>query len=264
MSYHLDGYGLLDRDLDGIADEPKSDKSRRAVAEVIASQSPELLAALGLGSRDDLAGLATDLAARGLAYPHQAWREGRSTCGGVAILSQFPIVSHQSPTGLVYRIGDTALTDRPTILDVSVLIAPSRLLRVVVAECKDKRFHSLGQTEMRRNEARLLSNHLRETLAGASPTWVLTTVALNDEPGSAPLRRLVEPGPTAAIDLCPRDQRGRAWTRANPDRDAFLRTDFLLASPALEQAGVQATLVDHPQGAVASRHRPFLTRIPTP
>lgn len=262
LSYHLDGYGLRDRDGDGQSNDPKPETERAAAADLITEISPDVLAVMDIVSAEDLSRLAGDLASRGAVYPHRAWLEASPPAGGLAVFSRLPIVSVQSPTNLAYRIGDTTLERRPPILDVTVLAGSSRLLRIVAAECKDKTFHPLGQTEMRRNEARLLSNHLRETVARPGLEWVLTAVVLHDEPDSAPLQRLLDPDLTPAREVPAQDDRGRGWTTWYPEREAYLRTQYLLASPALSDSAIRASVVDHPLCMQASRHRPVLAVIP--
>jgi hypothetical protein len=115
---------------------------------------------------------------------------------------------------------------------------------------------------MRRNEARLLSNHLRDTIARPAQDWVLAAVALHDEPDSAPLQRLLDPAFTPTRELPARDDRGHGWTTWIPERESYLRTNYVLASPALSTSGVQAVIVDHPQVLDASRHRPILVSLP--
>ncbi len=266
LSYHLDGYGFSDRDADGAPDDPKPPEECEAAAKVIADTAADIVALQGLGNSNDFARLCRDIHSLGESYPHQEVLQIADSSACLALLSRHPIASRQSKEHVPYRIGDHQLNMSHGILDVTLVIEPATLLRLVVSEFKDKSFHPAGQTEMRRNEGRLLANHLRFALEQNPETRILVAGALHDEPESAPVEELTVAKDAPVMDLRPGDDRHARWTVRRPGRDAYLRTDYLLASPGLvaDIDHSRTRIVEFPEVHVASTHRPLLATVRLP
>jgi hypothetical protein len=129
---------------------------------------------------------------------------------------------------------------------------------VVVTQLKSKDFHPAGQTEMRRNEARLLGNRLqrRDEPRGR----VLVAAHLADQPHSRPWDELAGPGGCGLTDLRPTDGSGNAWTERETEADGCARSDYLFADPALaaRAPGGARRIIRDPEAAAGSRHAPLV------
>jgi len=260
MTYNLDGYCLDDRDGDGQSDDPKPTEEREAVTAIIAAVSPDILAIQEIGSRSVLEGFEAALALQGLEYPYVRTASGGTTEYRVAILSRLPIVASRSHLD-EYTIGEHALHVPGGIMEVDIQVNSNRTIRLFTADLTPKHFHPAGQTEMRRNEARLLANHLRESSKECADELILFAGSLNDSPMSAPVREVTAADQAKGLrDLRPTDADGDAWTYFDSEEDTYLRSDYLLASAELTPFVVrdQTRVIDLPGTGLASDHRPLV------
>lgn len=261
MTYNLYAYTYEDRDGDGQTDDPKPPEEVAAVLELITQIAPDILAVQEIGAADMLRQFRYALKDRGLDYPYLEFIERGGHEKNIALLSRYPIVSRQSHLDDTYQLGDVELPVARGIIDVDIQITPSYRLRVMVAHLKSKVYHPLGQTEMRRSEARILSKYIRRALR-KNPALNLAVVGdFNDFYNSSPLRliRGREDHPYL-LDLRPADFVGDVWTHYESSLDLYQRIDYILASP-----GLAADLVPEKTHAVrsplmlkASDHRPLV------
>lgn len=260
-TYNLHRYGLHDRDGDGQRTDPKPEAERDAVAETIVGMRADVLALQEIGHPAVLDGLRADLRRRGLDYPHVELLQREDSETNIALLSRFPIVASRPRRMDAYTVGGTTQPVLRGFIDVDLDVGGGLRLRVFVAHLKSQVFHPLGQTEMRRSEARLLANHVRDALREDPGAWILVAGDLNDGPVSAPLRLLLggERQPTLH-DLRPADAPGGVWTWFGRADDTYARLDYLLASPALRRQVLDAEIrvVREPPAAAASDHRPVI------
>lgn len=184
--------------------------------------------------------------------------EGESTVH--ALWSARPIVDRRVRTGLAYRSGGRTHRLRNGILDVAVATASAGSLRLIAAGVKDKTFHPSGQSEMRRNESRLVGNHLADTVFGGPAASVVVFAALHDHPDSAPVRTLVNDGPIAWTDVRPADESDHAWTTHDPATDRYTRSHYLLVAPGID-GRVEAGLLDGRPCRDVSVTRPMWVRL---
>ncbi len=259
-TYNLQHYGLQDRDGDGQWNDPKPVREREAVADLLARLKPDILAVQEIGNPEIFGEFTGRLARNGLEYPHRALLQRGAGEDNLAVLSRFPIVARTDRLDDRYRIGAEDLTVLRGFLDVTLQVTPSYRVRLLVAHLKSKRFHRLGQTEMRRNEARLLANHVRQALRENPRANLLVCGDLNDDPGSAPLRELTGERGEILDDLRPVDAVGDAWTHRSWSLDAHARLDYFLASPGLKADWVRdgTRAVRDPAADRASDHRPLV------
>ena len=113
---------------------------------------------------------------------------------------------------------------------------------------------------MRRNEARLLCNHVRAILKENPDINLLVVGDFNDEPSSAPIQEIIQyQGKAILHDLRPVDDNGAAWTYRGFD-DNHQRIDYMLASDCLlpELVLDKTFVVYFPSLAKASDHRPVV------
>lgn len=258
-SYNLRHYSLEDRDGDGVRAEPKPAAERRAAVELLGRWKPDVLAVQEIGGTDVLDEFRCALRGVDLEYPHVEHILQPGSPVGLAVLSRFPIVARRPKTNDTYRIGDAELPVLRGFIDVDIE-APGRYrFRLFVAHLKSKVYHPRGQTEMRRNEARLLAQHVQQALRDQPAANVLVVGDLNDSPDSAPVQKLLGEETARLFDLRPIDAVGDAWTHHSRTVDVYSRIDYALASASMVPAFVRgkSCVIRDPAAPVASDHRPL-------
>ncbi len=260
MTYNLGRYGLADRDGDGQKDEEKPPREREAVIGLIAEARPDVLAVQEMGDPEVFREFRSALEKAGLPYDHAEFiQRGRSE-NNLAILSRYPIVSRQAHTNDAYSIGPAQLSVLRGFADVEIEVRPGYRFRLMAAHLKSKVYHRLGQTEMRRNEARLLNNHVRKILKEDPEANLLVVGDLNDTYQSAALHEAMGERTRLLRDLRPKDAVGDVWTHFGAFLDQYDRIDYILASPGMEAELVpeKTRVIRDPRTYEASDHRPVL------
>jgi endonuclease/exonuclease/phosphatase family metal-dependent hydrolase len=260
MTYNLRLYGYEDRDGNGLADNPKPDDERLAILEVLAAARPDVLAVQEMGNQDFFDGFRSELKSRGLDYPYAAYLHRGRYHANLALLSRFPITAQTLHTNDQYRMGTAELTVLRGFIEANIQVHSNYSFRIMVAHLKSKVFSKYGQTEMRRNEARLLNNHVRAALK-ADPELPLVVVGdLNDAPESAALHEVRGERKRILDDVRPADPLGDVWTYYSATLDQYERIDYILVSRAMQANVVrEKTLaIRHPRMLQGSDHRPLL------
>jgi len=260
MTYNLRQYTLTDRDGDGEQDDPKPEHERRAAVRLIAGARPDVLAVQEMGGASELAQFRDDLRKAGLDYPYtERLQRGRMEVN-LAVLSRFPIVSAQHHTNEWYSIGEARLPVARGFLDVEIQAAPQYRFRLLTAHLKSKVYSPLGQTEMRRNEARLLNKVVRDILEAHPGINLLVAGDLNDDYNSAPLREVSGKRGGTMTDLRPADSAGDVWTYFYTANDGYSRFDYFFVSDGMlpEVVREQTRVVRDPLTYEASDHRPVI------
>lgn len=258
MTYNVMRYGLDDRDGDGQKNDPKPADEVAAIVTIIAAEKPDVLAVQEIGSPLYFEELRRKLRQAGLDYTHADYVPGPvPDTGNLAVYSRFPIVSKQPITNEVYAIGAQRLPVLRGFLSVDIEPEPGCRFRLMTAHLKSKVFDPNGQTEMRRNEARLLAKHIRNAIASDKQLNLLVAGDLGDTVDSSAVREILASGVT---DLRPADPMGDVWSRYVKAQDAYERVDYLLASPAMLRRCIAAKsrTVRHPLLHDASDHRPLV------
>ncbi|TAN36158.1 MAG: endonuclease/exonuclease/phosphatase family protein [Verrucomicrobia bacterium] len=260
MTYNLRLYGYEDRDGDGQAKNPKPDDERLAVLDVLAAARPDVLAVQEMGNHDFFDGFRSELKARGLDYPHAVYLHRGQHQANLALLSRFPITSQTLHTNDQYSMGSAKLKVLRGFLDATIQVTPTYSFRIMVAHLKSKVFNKFGQTEMRRNEARLLNNHVRAALKENPDLQLVVLGDLNDAPESAALHEAKGERTRCLEDVRPADPLGDVWTYYSALLDQYERIDYILVSHAMQANVVrEKTLaVRHPQTLQGSDHRPVM------
>ena len=260
MTFNLNQYALLDRDGDADTLEPKPPEEAGSIVEAIRQVSPDVLAVQEMGDPAAWAEFKFSLRQAGLDYGYEEYlRRGRSVLN-MGVLSRFPIVATNSHVDDVYTIGPTKFPLMRGVIELDLEINPQYRLRLMVAHLKSKVFHSFGQAEMRRNEARLLNNHVRDALEADPAVNLLVVGDFNDDPSSAALRDIATYKRQRLLhDLRPTDAVGDAWTHREND-DNYHRIDYMLASAGLlpEVVPDKTFAVRSPLLMRASDHRPLV------
>ncbi len=260
MTCNLRGCGVADREEAPLQAESKPESERAAVAAVLAVARPDVLAVQEMGGPDFFANFRAELKTQGLDYPHAEYLECGRRQPNLALLSRFPIVARDPHTNDVYRIGAAQVPVARGFLDVSIAVSPSYSFRILVAQLKSKVFHPLGQSEMRRNEARLLHHHVRDALKANPALNLLVVGDLSDGPASAVLRELRGERPPCLEDVRPADALGDTWTHFSAQGDVYERLDYILVSRGMlpELVREKTCAVRHPLMLRGSDHRPLM------
>jgi endonuclease/exonuclease/phosphatase family metal-dependent hydrolase len=260
MTFNLNQYALVDHAGHSDTLDPKPRADAAAIIDAIRLVAPDILAVQEMGAPAAWAEFKLALQAAGLApFPYEEYLRCDPNDRNLALLARFPIVARNLHTNDTYTIGPTQFPLQRGILEADLQINPAYRLRLMVAHLKSKRFHEYGQAEMRRNEARLLCNYVRDSLKENPDLNLLVVGDLNDEPSSAAIREIVEyQDKTILHDLRPEDEAGAAWTFQGGD-DNHHRLDYLLASAGLlpEVLLDKTFVVNLPALAKASNHRPL-------
>ena len=259
MTYNLYRFSYEDRDHDGQKNNFKPEEQIRAVVEVIKNASPDVLAVEEIGDADSFQILRDRLSAAGLSYPHTEFLMRPEATVGLAVLSRFPIVGRNPITNETYTIASEELPVQRGFLNVDIQVNKDYRFRLIVAHLKSKLFHPLGQTEMRRNEARLLNKHVRRML-NRNPELNLVVVGdMNDTITSSALRELIGT-PPYLVDLRPSDYVGDIWSHFWEFQESYERLDYIFVSEAMRPEVVveKSHVVRDPAAHAASDHRPVM------
>jgi endonuclease/exonuclease/phosphatase family metal-dependent hydrolase len=260
MTYNLHQYALTDRDGGGELNDPKPESERRAVAALIAKERPDVLSVQEMGDAAVFAQFREELRAAGLDYPYaELLTRGRVEIN-LAVLSRFPIVAVQHHTNEWYSIGEAKVPVARGFLDVEIQVNPVYRFRFLAAHLKSKVYSPLGQTEMRRNEARLLNKVIRGILDKSPQVNLLVAGDFNDDCNSAPLREVSGKRGGEITDLRPVDSTGDVWTYFYSAIDGYSRIDYFFVSEGmlLETIREQTRVVRDPLTYKASDHRPVV------
>lgn len=263
LTLNLHQYVSMNRDENPETFEPKPAEETKPLIDSLRALSPDLLVVQEMGSPEDWAEFKAALAGgANEPYAYDAYLRRDPEDRNMALLSRFPIQACQLHTNDLYTIGPRRFPVRRGFLDVTVLARGQTPFRLLAAHLKSKKFHDFGQAEMRRNEARLLCNHVRDAMAETPAVPLLVIGDLNDTPSSAALQEVMNyQGRPLLFDLRPLDRLGDAWTWRGADDDCA-RLDYALANALLLPMAVpeKCFIPSSPALAIASDHRPiFLT-----
>lgn len=260
LCFNLRHYSLEDRDRDGQRNDPKPLAARAAVAEIISSADPDILVLQEIGGPKIFDELRGRLARAGIRYEHVEYLRASPHDNNIAVLTRLPIVGRQSHSNDTYSIGDAELRVARGIIDIDLQTSADTRVKLLAAHLKSKVYHPLGQTEMRRNEARILGQHIGRAMRENPELKLIVAGDLNDQPGSAAVREVSGRGPEGLIDLRPSDEYGDAWTHYQSGEDIYRRIDYILISRTLAGSLVRdkTRIIDIPATRIASDHRPLL------
>ena len=259
MTYNIMRFSYEDRDKDGQRDNFKPEDQIAALMEILKKNRPDVLAVQEMGDAASFAIFTQRVAAAGLDYPHHEYFIMPEATVGLAVLSRFPIVARGPITNESYRIGSETLPVQRGFLKVDIEVNPDYRFRLLAAHFKSKLYHPLGQTEMRRNEARLLNKNIRRML-NKDPDLNLVVVGdLNDNITSATLRELMG-SPGILHDLRPVDAVGDLWSHFWAYQESYERLDYILVSEGMKPEVVsdRCRVVRDPLTYQASDHRPVV------
>ncbi len=260
MSWNLMHYGLEDRDGDGQANDYKPDAEVRAIHALIKEVRPDILVVQEMGRREVFQEFKQRLDKAGLTFPYEEFVVRGKSKDHLALLSRFPIVARYPRTNDTYTLDYARVYVSRGYLDVEIAVNEHYRFRLMAAHLKSKVFHPLGQSDMRRNEARILGQHVRKMLKKTPALNLLVVGDMNDDPNSSVLREITEKYGRVLHDLHPRDCVRDAWTLVQTKVDHHYRYDYLLASDGMlhEVMLGKTRAIRHPLTYQASDHRPLV------
>lgn len=260
MSYNLGGMGELDRNGDGLAQEHKPPEEVEAILSMILRGHPDVLCLQGIGTPDDVELLQDRLAAEGLTFEFSEFLHTPDSPMNLAMLSRFPLIEVVHHTRDVYSMGAATVPVTHGYLEATVSVNPDYRFTLFNADLKNKDYHALGQTEMRRNEARLLNNHIREALKKSSQPNVIAVGTFHDRIQSAALRAVTGQKQEYVMDTHLADLSGDIWTLYDSGDEVYRRSDYVLVSPSMmaELVPGHSSILQNDQAQPASVHRPLI------
>lgn len=260
MIFNLDRFAMADRNGNGQPDNFKPRNEIEAVVDIIRQARPDILAVQEIGTSSDLETLRDELAKVGCDYPHADHLAGPAPLNHLAILSRFPVSARLAVTNLSYTIQGATLPIQRGFQQIDLEVAADRKVRLINVNLKSKTFHVSGQTEMRRNEARLLATHARRLMREEPDIPVILCGSFNDLIHSSALRELTGPDGGGWKALSIRDSLGDDWTRDDRDESAFERVDFFLVADDLSERFLpeKSRVIRTPEARIASNHRPVV------
>lgn len=242
------------------ANRIKPEKSRQAVAEVIASAKPDVVGLVEVGGPLALQDLQARLREQGCDLPHSRilLREGEDRA--LAVLSRYPIVQDASKAdyGL---FGQQRRRMLRGILDVTVRVEDGRMFRIVGAHLKSRVADDAEAAQsLRAREARTLAMYLQQVMRRQPGMPVLVYGDWNDGPADASLGVLTQgiSADSALQRLSPEDSDGDVWTLYyKEDREYFTFDQIYVNSVLRSRRGraCKSGIVDIPAAKTASDHR---------
>ncbi|WP_395745314.1 endonuclease/exonuclease/phosphatase family protein [Prosthecobacter sp.] len=235
-SYNLKNWLTMERSA-GRPAAPKPETERAQVVKMLAAIHPDILGVCEIGTADDLAELQQRLQAAGVDLPYTELAHGGDETRRLALLSRLPIKTRNSQTALSYHIGAQTLPFQRGILDVTIAVTPTFDLHLLGVHLKSMRIVTeADQAEMRRNEARLLRQHIEAIFAQEPGACILAYGDFNshrNDPALAEIMGGVRGGETSLSDVLLRDANGEVWTHFWDAADTYSRLDYCFTSRLL-------------------------------
>lgn len=259
MTYNLMRFSYEDRDRDGQKDNFKPEEQIAAMMNILQKNRPDVLAVEEIGDEASFTIFTQRLAKVGLDYPYHDYFMNSQATVGLAVLSRFPITERVHITNETYTIGSEVLPVQRGFLQTEITVNPNYRFTLIVAHLKSKLYHPLGQTEMRRNEARLLNKNIRRLLNKTPDLNLVVVGDMNDTSTSAALRELMG-SPRSLIDLKPKDSVQDIWTHFWEAEESYERIDYILVSKGMlpEAVSDKCRVIRDSLTYTASDHRPVM------
>ncbi len=265
MSYNVHNFLLVDRNGDGLEDDPKPEDEKQALYTIIAEEAPDILALIEVGGLKFFEEIQDGLRGRGCNYPFSEWIEGTDHARHITLLSRYPIVARHPHTREEYRAGNQMFRVSRGFIEADLQVAPGLRVKVEVAHLKSKRTVSSGPIfadAMRVEEARLLRQCVNDGLAAHPREKLVLMGDFNDTPDSPSIRLILADMTHPLFDLHAINAKGYDGTFYYRPRKRFERIDYLLVSAALREDYIvgSARLRDDRLAWKASDHFPVMAQ----
>jgi len=246
---------------------PKPENEKSILIRIIKEIQPDILGVAEMGPPDQFEDFQKHLKEAGLEYPFNEYVDGPDRERHLALLSRFKILERHSAKDLFFDLNGQREPVERGFLDVTIEINPSFHLRLVGAHLKSKLSAPSGEALLRRNEARLLRQHLDAVLANDPNEKLLVYGDLNDTRDQPPIQEILglRQGPNRLREIPLADSQGDRWTYYRRVSDTYDRIDYILADKALwpQIDQVHSYLYRSPDWYSASDHRPAVAAIRT-
>lgn len=265
MTYNLKQFSMMDRDRDGKRDDPKPESECRALAQIIGEIEPDVLAVQEIGSTNFFNAFQAWLKTQDLQYEHIEYLQRGERDNNLAVLSKFPIIERTHHTNEWYSIGKAKLPVARGFLETEIQVSETYSFHLINAHLKSKVYNRLGQTEMRRNEARLLNKVVRKVLEENPDCNLLVVGDMNDNPNSAAIREVTGKSRKNLFDLRPQEKAGDAWTYYDHSAELHTRFDYIFANAKMLNHSIpdKSVVIRHRLTYKASDHRPVMATFQT-
>ncbi len=213
----------------------KPQKSREAVAELIAQAKPEIVGLIEIGGPVALADLRERLAERGQHYPYYRVLTRQGEDRALALLSRHPIVQDNSRAN-VPLYGEHRRRMLRGILDVTVRLADGRHFRIIGAHLKSRISEDpAAANALRAKEAHTLARHLQQVMSRQPNMPLLVYGDWNDGPADASVGVLTQglTRQSALTRLTPEDAQGESWTLYYKGGNEYCTFDHIYVNKVL-------------------------------
>jgi endonuclease/exonuclease/phosphatase family metal-dependent hydrolase len=234
--YNLENYLVMDRREGGqIVHAPKPDKEIEPLLRIIHEIHPDLLGIAEIGTPDQFQSFRERLAKEGITFVDSEYVNGPDPDRHIALLSRFPIVSHNSEANVPIQLPNETESIRRGILDVTVQIATGFELRLIGAHLKSKLPVPEGEELVRRQEAQELRRHVDRVMKAKIDVPLLVYGDLNDTKDQPAIQEVLgdRQNPNHLTDLWLSDYAGDHWTYYQKFTDTYVRIDYILISRSL-------------------------------
>ena len=257
--YNLEDYFHASDFPDGKEKVSKSPEAIAAEICVIQDIHPDILGVCEMGPEVEFTSFQALLKNAGLDFPYTEYVQGPDPERHVALLSRYPIVSRQSMTDVPYELDGHEEKVSRGFLDVTIAVGGTKV-RFIGVHLKSKVKDTWeDESELRRNEAHLLREHIDTVLAADPGTRLVVYGDFNDTKESASLKEIegTRSGPGALRDLLLKDAQGDHWTEYWNYTDVYSRIDYIMVTHDLLPAvDYQKSYINRsPEWNKASDHR---------
>ncbi len=244
---------------------PKPEHEKVVLIRIIKEIHPDILGVAEMGPQDQFEEFQKRLKEAGLDLPFSEYVSAADRERHLALLSRFPIVERHSERDPFYNLNGQRESVERGFLDVTIAINPDFQLRVVGAHLKSKLAVPSGEALLRRNEARLLRQHIEENLAKDPNQHLLVYGDFNDTRDQPAVQEILGPrqGPLRLKEVLLTDAQGDRWTYYRRLTDSYDRFDYVLTDSALWPLvdGTRSYLYRSIDWYSASDHRPLVVVI---
>jgi endonuclease/exonuclease/phosphatase family metal-dependent hydrolase len=266
VHYNVENYLEMNRRQGGRAEfGPKPESEKNTLFRIIKEIHPDILGVAEMGPPDQFEEFQRRLHDAGLEFPFSEYVSAADPDRHLALLSRFEIVERHSEKALFFDLNGQREPVERGFLDVTIEVNPSYRLRLVGAHLKSKLPVPAGEALLRRNEARLLRQHI-DAIVNQDPNVNLLVYGdLNDTKDQPAIQEILGPrqSPNRLSDILLADAQGDRWTYYRQFTDTYDRIDYILTNQAL------LPQIDQSQSCVyrsndwyaASDHRPVVTVI---
>jgi endonuclease/exonuclease/phosphatase family metal-dependent hydrolase len=266
--YNIENYLEMNRRESGEAVlGPKPEPEKRTLIRIIKEIHPDVLGVAEMGPPDQFEEFQKRLKEAGFEFPFTEYVSGPDRDRHLALLSRFKIVERNSEKDLFFDLNGQREPVERGFLDVTIEVNPAFRLRVVGAHLKSKLAAASGEALLRRNEARLLRQHIDGVLTKDPSANLLVYGDFNDTKDQPAIQEVLGPrqGPNRLQEILLADVQGDRWTYYRRLSDTYDRIDYILADkallPQIDQS--HSYLYRSVDWYSASDHRPVVVVIKT-